>query len=58
MHICILWFIALIGGMDVRTMVSNDRDAIRAELEKKLPICMDGSGYILYSDHSITDQVE
>ena len=39
-------------------MVKNDRDAIKAELDKKLPVAMEGSGYILYSDHSIPNQVE
>ena len=50
--------ITLFGGLDVRTMVANDRDAIEAELQKKLPIAMEGGGYILHSDHSIPDQVE
>jgi uroporphyrinogen decarboxylase len=50
--------IAFMGGMDVRTLVANDRAAIKAELEKKLPTAMEGGGYILYSDHSIPDQVE
>jgi len=50
--------IALFGGLDVRTMVANDRDAIQAELDRKLPAAMEGGGYILHSDHSIPDQVE
>jgi uroporphyrinogen decarboxylase len=50
--------IAFCGGLDVRTMVANDRDAIEAELQKKLPAAMAGGGYILHSDHSIPDQVE
>ena len=50
--------IAFIGGMDVRTLVANDRDAITAELAGKLPAAMAGGGYCLHSDHSIPDQVE
>ncbi|KKM01379.1 hypothetical protein LCGC14_1795020 [marine sediment metagenome] len=50
--------IALMGGLDVRALVANDRDAITAELEGKLPAAMAGGGYCLHSDHSIPDQVE
>jgi uroporphyrinogen decarboxylase len=50
--------IAFMGGMDVRTLVSNDFDAVRAELNNKLPIAREGGGYCLHSDHSIPDQVE
>jgi uroporphyrinogen decarboxylase len=45
--------LTLFGGMDARNLVANDRDAIRAELEAKIPQLMEGSGYILHSDHSI-----
>lgn len=50
--------IALMGGMDVRPLVANDRKAIQAELDRKLPAAMAGGGYCLFSDHSIPDQVE
>jgi uroporphyrinogen decarboxylase len=50
--------IAFMGGMDVRKLVSNDKNAILEELKLKLPVVMKDSGYILYSDHSIPDQVE
>ena len=50
--------ISFMGGMDVRTTVANDYKAIQEELETKLPIVMEGGGYILHSDHSILDQVE
>ncbi len=50
--------IAFIGGMDVRPLVANDRAAIQAELDRKLPAAMEGGGYCLHSDHSIPDQVE
>ncbi len=50
--------IALIGGMDVRALETNDRKAVDAELESKLPGAMSGSGYILQVDHSVTSQVD
>jgi len=50
--------IAFMGGMDVRTMVANDRKAIQAELDRKLPAAMKGGGYCLFSDHSIPNQVQ
>lgn len=45
--------IVIFGGMDVRNLVKNDLDAVKAELEAKIPILMENSGYILHSDHSI-----
>ena len=45
--------IVLCGGMDARNLVANDRDAIQRELEEKVPVLMQNSGYILHSDHSI-----
>jgi uroporphyrinogen decarboxylase len=50
--------ITFYGGMDVRTMVANDKAAIEAELRRKLPVVMGSGGYILHSDHSIPNQVE
>ena len=50
--------IAFMGGLDVRTLVANDRAAIQAELDRKLPAAMAGGGYCLHTDHSIPDQVE
>jgi len=50
--------IAFMGGIDVRVLCANDREAIRAELAAKLPVAMEPSGYVLHSDHSIPDQVE
>jgi len=47
--------IALFGGMDARNLVANDRRAIERELSEKIPALMEGSGYILHSDHSIPD---
>ena len=50
--------IAFYGGMDIRTLETNDKAVVEAELQKKLPVAMEGSGYILHSDHSIPDSVE
>lgn len=47
--------IALCGGMDARNLVANDLDAIKDELETKIPVLKEGYGYILHSDHSIPD---
>ena len=49
--------IALFGGMDARTLISNDKKEIRKELDYKLKSVMDGSGYILHTDHSVPPQV-
>ncbi len=45
--------IALCGGMDARNLVANDREAIRRELQEKIPVVKEDYGYILHSDHSI-----
>lgn len=45
--------LAFCGGMDARNLVANNIDAIRAELQEKIPVVKQGSGYILHSDHSI-----
>ena len=50
--------LSLIGGIDVRVLYSNDRALIDRELEAKIPIVMQGNGYVLHSDHSIPNQVE
>jgi uroporphyrinogen decarboxylase len=50
--------IALCGGMDARNLVANDKKAIKAELEEKIPVVKNGFGYILHSDHSIPDTCE
>jgi uroporphyrinogen decarboxylase len=49
--------IALIGGMDVRVLESGNRLLVDRELEEKLPAAMEGSGYVLQSDHSISSRV-
>ena len=49
--------IALIGGMDVRELESNDPGRVRKELESKLAAAMAGGGYVLQVDHSVSDRV-
>lgn len=50
--------IALIGGMDERTLETNDLQVVEAELQSKLPQVMEGSGYVLQVDHSVSPLVE
>lgn len=50
--------IALMGGLDVRPIATNDIDGIRRELETKLPVLKKGNGFILHSDHSIPPSTE
>ncbi len=50
--------ISLMGGIDVREVISNDRARIDAELERKVPIVKQGFGFTLHSDHSIPKDVE
>ena len=50
--------IALIGGMDIRALETNDLSVVRRELETKLPAAMAGSGYVLQVDHSVSNLVE
>jgi uroporphyrinogen decarboxylase len=49
--------LAFIGGMDARVLETNNRDAVRVELEQKLPEAMAGGGYVLQVDHSVSDKV-
>ena len=49
--------IAFCGGMDVRTLETNDTAAVQAELDKNLPAAMEASGYILHTDHSVSTRV-
>jgi len=50
--------LSLMGGIDVRTLYSNDRAIIDRELEAKIPIVKQGYGFCLHSDHSIPKTVE
>jgi len=51
--------IAFFGGIDVRTLISNDRARIDKELREKItPVVSGGGGYILHSDHSEPPEVD
>ena len=50
--------IAFFGGMDIRALETNDLTRVERELQAKLPTAMEGSGYILHSDHSIPHSVD
>ena len=49
--------LSFMGGIDVRTLYTNDRAIIDAELEAKIPIVKGHYGYVLHSDHSIPNTV-
>ncbi len=50
--------IALMGGLDIRVLETNDRAKIDELLMEKLPAAKAGSGYIVHSDHSISPVVD
>ncbi|MCL2751733.1 MAG: hypothetical protein FWE62_03140, partial [Firmicutes bacterium] len=50
--------IALMGGIDIRILYTNDRAQIDRELEAKIPTVMQKYGYVLHSDHSIPKTVD
>lgn len=45
--------ICFMGGIDVRTLYTNDRSIIDKELESKIPVVKQGYNYMIHSDHSI-----
>jgi uroporphyrinogen decarboxylase len=49
--------ISLIGGMDERVLETNDVAQVDAELDRTLPGVMAGSGYVLQTDHSVSNRV-
>ncbi len=50
--------ISFMGGIDVRTLYTNDKEIIDRELEAKIPIVKEGYHYFLHSDHSIPKTVD
>jgi len=50
--------IAFIGGIDVRTLYSNDKDIINKELRSKIPTLLKKNAYVVHSDHSIPVTVD
>ncbi len=50
--------LSFMGGMDVRVLYSNDKDAVERELSSKIPVVKENYGYMLHSDHSIPNTVD
>lgn len=50
--------IAFIGGIDVRTLYTNNKEIINEELESKIPKLKEKFAYVLHSDHSIPNTVD
>ncbi len=51
--------ISFFGGVDVRCLISNDLEQVKAELEAKVrPVVEGGGGYILHTDHSEPPQID
>lgn len=50
--------LSFMGGIDIRTLYTNNREIIREELTSKIPHVMGNFGYVLHSDHSIPVTVE
>lgn len=50
--------ISFIGGIDVRKLYTNDLAQIKQEIMDRVPVMMEGSGYVLHSDHSIPNTVD
>jgi uroporphyrinogen decarboxylase len=50
--------IAFYGGLDVRSLISNDRAQIDAQLGRMRTILERGAGYILHSDHSEPPEID
>jgi len=45
--------LGFVGGVDVRVLLTNDAEQIRAEIRSKLAAAMPYRGYIYHSDHSV-----
>ncbi len=50
--------LSFMGGIDVRTLYTNNLQVIDAELQSKIPIVKGNYGYVLHSDHSIPNTVD
>ena len=50
--------LSFIGGIDVRKLYTNDLAQIEQEIMDRVPVMMEGSGYMLHSDHSIPNTVD
>ncbi|MGC9317888.1 MAG: uroporphyrinogen decarboxylase family protein [Armatimonadota bacterium] len=49
--------LAFMGGIDVRSMADPDPTVIEEEIRSKIPVAMEGGGYIYHSDHSVPNNV-
>jgi uroporphyrinogen decarboxylase len=49
--------LAFMGGIDVRAMADPDPSVIEREIRTKVPVAMEGGGFIYHSDHSVPDSV-
>ncbi len=49
--------LALMGNINVMTMITNDRDQIEQEIKEKFAAGMATNGYAYHSDHSVPPQV-
>jgi len=50
--------LSLMGGLDVRVLYTNDKNAVAHMLEENIPVVKQGYGYCLFSDHSIPNTVD
>ncbi len=50
--------LGFVGNIDVRVLLTNDPEQIRAEVRSKLAAAMPYHGYIYHSDHSVPPGVE
>lgn len=51
--------ISFFGGLDVRALISNDREKIKAEMDSTIGELMKmNAGYVIHSDHSIPPEVD
>ena len=49
--------LSFMGGIDVRAMADPDPAVIEQEIRTKVPVAMEGGGFIYHSDHSVPDSV-
>jgi len=49
--------ISLMGGLDIRALETNDLGAVELELIAKVPAAMEGGGFMLHTDHSVSSRV-
>ena len=50
--------LALMGGLDIRVLESNDKNLIDKMLSEKLPALIKKGNYVVHSDHSVPPSVE